>query len=190
VIKAERSANPDFLLLRLLALMAILAFSWLGCKSPTSPGGGGEADIVITNDYEEGIIVDIYMDGEFKFSLDFKMTIEIDNVSLDEHTLEARVHATDAFIDSETIDVLEYTDYYWTVDDPPDIKVINQFDKSLQIFMDGVYQFDLARKEGRWIINVAYGERFLMAVGADDGREVASTTIRVKENTDYSWTIE
>jgi len=190
VIKGARADNLAFPAFWLLALMAILAFSWVGCKSPTSPDGAGEADIVVTNDYEEGETVDIYMDGEFKFSIGFKVTIEIDNVSLEEHTLEAKLNATGALVDSETIEVVEYTDYYWTVDDPPDIKVINQFGKTLKITMDGDYQFDLANEENRWIIDVAYGERFLKAFRASDGQEIASTTIRVDENTDYSWTVE
>jgi len=65
----------------------------------------------------------------------FKMTIEIDNVSLEEHALEARLNLTGSLIDSEKIDVIEYTDYSWTVDDPPDIKVINQYDSPLKVFM-------------------------------------------------------
>jgi hypothetical protein len=190
VIQAVRTHTFVFPAVRFLALTAILTFSWFGCKSPTSPGGAGEADVVITNDYEEGETVDIYMDGEFKFSIGFKVTIEIDNVSLEEHTLEAKLNATGALVDSETIEVVEYTDYYWTVDDPPDIKVINQFGKTLKIYMDGDYQFDLANEENRWIIDVAYGERFLKAFRASDGQEIASTTIRVDENTDYSWTVE
>ena len=190
MIKARRADGAGFPAARLLAWLAILAFSWPSCKSPTSPDGAGEADIVVTNDYEEGETIDIYLDGELRFSMGFKMTIEIDNVSLEEHALEARLNPTGVLIDSEKIDVIEYTDYSWMVDDPPDIKVINQFDNPLRVLMDGVYQFDLANEESRWIIDVAYGERFLKAFGAADGREIASTTIRVDENTDYSWTIE
>ena len=190
MIKGGRTDNLGFPALRLLALMAILAFSWFGCKSPTSPDGEGEADIIITNDYKEGESVDIYMDGEFKFSIGFKVKIEIDNVSLEEHKLEAKLNATGVLVGSETIEVVEYTDYFWTVDDPPDIKVINQFGQTLKIYMDGTYQFDLVDEETRWIIDVANGERFLKAFRASDGQGVASTTIRVDENTDYYWTIE
>jgi hypothetical protein len=189
----RRTVQTDmrtFLAVRLLAMMAVMALSWFGCKSPTSPNGDGEADIVITNDYEEGVTVDIYMDGEFRFSMGFKMTIEIDNVSLEEHKLEARDNATGASIDSEKVDVVELTDYYWVVDDPPDIKVANQFGQTLKIYMDGTYQFDLADEEDRWIVDVARGDRFLEAVRTSDGQEIASTTIHVTENTDYSWTVE
>jgi hypothetical protein len=56
--------------------------------------------------------------------------------------------------------------------------------------MDGNYQFDLVDKENRWIIDVAMGERLLKALKASDNKEVASTTINITENKDYSWIIE
>jgi hypothetical protein len=68
--------------------------------------------------------------------------------------------------------------------------VINQFGKTLKIYMDGDFQFDLANEEDRWIIDVAHGERFLKAFRASDAQEIASITIHVDENTDYSWTVE
>lgn len=188
MIRAVRTCNRAFLAIRLLALVAVLTSSWFSCKSPTSPGGEGEADIVVYNDYGEAL--DIYLDGGFKFSIGFKSTIEIDNVSLEEHTLEARINATGALVESETIEVSEYTDYAWTIDNPPDINVINQFGKALKIYLDGDYQFELSDEENRWIIDVAYGERFLKAVTASDEQEIASLTIHVDENKDYSWTIE
>jgi hypothetical protein len=168
--------------------MGILTGLWTGCKSPTSPNGEGEADIIVFNDYGEDL--DIYMDGTFRFTAGFKTSIEIDNVSLEEHDLEARLKASGLTVDSETIEVEEKTDYTWTVDNPPDINVINQSGISLRILLDGQYQFDLSHEENRWIIDVFYGERFLKALRADNEEEVASITLRVDENKDYSWTIE
>jgi hypothetical protein len=171
-----------------IALAAVLVASWFGCKSPTSPGGAGEADILVYNDYGE--LLDIHMDGEFEFSIPYKQQIEIDNVSLEEHTLEARLTSTGALIESETIEPTEYTDYAWTIYNPPDINVINNSGLVLKIYLDGSYQFDLIDEENRWLIDVAYGDRFLKAIRAVDEQEYASTTIRVDENMKYSWTIE
>lgn len=165
----------------------ILLFTLIRCKSPTSPNGQGEADIIVYSKYDETL--DIYMDGNFLFSIGYKSSIEIDNVSLEEHELEAKKINTDIVIDKETITVEEKIDYTWTIDDPPDINVTNNFGKTLKIYMDGEYQFDLVDEENRWIIDVPYGERFLKATTASDGKEVASTTIHVDENKDYSWTI-
>ena len=153
--------------IRLVGLIGILILPLITCKSPTSPDGQGEADIIVVNEYGE--TVDIYMDGSFKFSLRHKSSIEIDNVSLEEHELEARLVGTETVIDSETITVEEKTDYTWTVEDPPDINVTNQYGATLKIYMDGNYQFDLADKENRWIMDVSYGERFLKAIKASDG---------------------
>jgi hypothetical protein len=182
--KARRSRSAK----RLASLITILILPLITCISPTSPNGQGEADIIVSNEYGETL--DIYMDGVFKFSLRHKNTIEIDNVSLEDHELEAKKVGTETVIDSETITVEEKTDYTWTIEDPPDINVTNEYGTTLKIYMDGNYQFDLVDKENRWIIDVSYGERFLEAIRASDGHEAASTTIKVDDNTDYSWTIE
>ncbi len=173
---------------RVLILAILLIFSGTACKSPTSPDGEGEADIVVTNDYGETL--DVSMDGIFRFSIGFKETIEIDNVTEEIHYLEARVKGTETLVDSEEIEVENLSDYAWTIDNPPDINVINQSGLSLRISLDGVVRFDLNDEENRWIMDVPYGERFLKATRLSDGREVASTTLRVDENTDYTWTIQ
>lgn len=177
-----RALRIGFIGLGILALVLAPA----GCKSPTSPEDG-EADILITN--EVGETVDLYMDGELRFSIGDKWTIEIDNVDLAEHVLEARRAGTDAVIDSTTIDVASRIDYAWTIDDPPDIKVTNASGQAVSVEMDGVLQFRLEDDEDRWINDVAYGNRFLKARRLSDGRDVASTTITVDENEDYAWTI-
>jgi hypothetical protein len=180
--------RPNFpAILGLVLLLAGLILSTDGCKSPTSPDGNGEADILVTNDF--GSTVDIYMDGDFRFSITEKNTIEIDDVTLEEHLMEAKEHGTQTVIVSETIDVTEKTDYAWTVDDPPDIDVINNTGTSLQISMDGTYRFDLGEEEDRWLMDVGFGERLLQAVDPTTGREVASIRIQVKEYKDYTWTI-
>ena len=169
-------------------LTGIFILASIRCKSPTSPNGQGEADIIVYSEYDETL--DIYMDGNFLFSLGYKGCIEIDNVSLEEHELEAKERNTGLIIDSETIEVNEKIDYAWVIDDPPDINVINKYGKTLEIYMNGEYQFDLVDEENRWIIDVTFGEHFLKAIRASDKGQVASVTINVEENRDYSWTIE
>lgn len=169
-------------------LVSILILSGTACKSPTSPDAEGEADIVITNNYGETL--DVSMDGAFRFTIGFKETREIDNVTEEVHLLEARLPGTDTLVDSEEIEVENLSDYAWTIDNPPDINVTNQSGLSLRISLDGVVQFDLNDEENRWIMDVPYGERFLMAIRLADGSGYASITIKVDENTDYAWTID
>ena len=160
----------------------------MNCKSPTSPGGQGEADIIIYNEYGEPI--DIFMDGSFKFTIQHKSHIELDDVSYGEYVFVAKKANENEIIDSETILVEEDIDYTWVIDDPPDIRIYNYSGEKLEIYMDGGYQFDLEEEEDRWIIDVPYGERFLLARRKSDGSQIASITINAIENTDYVWTIE
>ena len=187
-MKAGRNSQRSFRAGRMIAWLGIIILFLTHCKSPTSPDNEGEADIIVTNDCSK--IVDIYMDGEFQFTLRHKWSIEIDDVSLEEHDLEARETGSGATIASETIEVEQETDYTWTVDDTPDIQVYNYYKKTLGIYMDGYFQFNLEYEESRWILDVDYGERFLKALDASDGSEVASTSIKVDENKDYTWTIQ
>jgi hypothetical protein len=165
---------------------AVLVLSW-SCKSPTSPDGAGEADIVITSHWNEP--VDVFMDGTFKFSLGYKETAEIDNVSRKSHLMEAKSQATGEVVAQKTLEVTSKTKYDWIIEHRARINIYNSLDRTLMIFMDGVFQFDLAGGENRYLIDVALGDRFLAAFRKLDGTEVSSITIKVTENKDYEWLI-
>ena len=184
----KNPARPALMIMRFALVLGAVILASAACKSPTSTDAGGEADIIVTNDY--GSAVDIYMDGEFKFTIGDKWSIEIDDVEIDEHLLEAKQTGTQTVIVSDTIDVTELTDYTWTVDDPPDIDIINNSDEILKIYLDGTYKFEIGEEEDRWITDVAFGERLLQAFSAETGLEVASTTIKIEEYKDYTWTID
>ncbi|MBN1222287.1 MAG: hypothetical protein JXB23_03510 [Candidatus Aminicenantes bacterium] len=135
-------------------------------------------------------VLDIYMDGVFQFSLNYKNSMEIDNVSFDTHELEAKKRGTEILLDSATIEVEEEIDYGWWIEDPADINVTNSFGETLKIYMDEIYQFDLVDEENRWIIDVSWGEHFLKALRISDGGQVASKTIDITDDLDYTWTID
>lgn len=181
----------------LFLMMGILLFSSVSCKSIFGPDEetaaptteeGTEARIVVTNKYGESL--DIFMDGQFQFALGHKAQGTIRYVTLQDHVLEAKKQSTDTVVASTTISVASKIDYPWVINDPPDINVINSYGRTLKIYMDGDYLFNLVDEENRWIIDVPYGERFLKAIRASDDKEVASITINVAENKDYSWTIQ
>lgn len=163
----------------------VLISSWC-CKSPTSPSGG-EADIIVASLWNDP--VDVFMDGAFRFSLGYKESGEIDNVSRSTHLLEARSRVTGEVVAQKELAVSEKTNYTWTIDHRARINCANSFGETLKIFMDGIFQFDLADKENRWLIDVALGNHFLAAYKTSDGKEAASITLKVTENKDYSWTI-
>jgi hypothetical protein len=174
-------------LLVMTVLIELLVWPMFHCKSPTSPNNEGEADILVYSKVSE--VLDVYMDGEFQFSITYKNYKEIDNVSLETHLLEAKIKGTDTVFISESIEVEENTDYTWYMEDPADINVINDFGETLRIYMDGDYQFDIVDEENRWIIDVSWGEHLLKAYRLSDGSQAASVTIKVTEDEDYTWTI-
>lgn len=180
--KANRKAGPAVFGAVFVILCLIGA-----CKSPYQPDAG-EADIVIINDY--GADLNIYLNGEFLYVLEYNRSTEIDNVAFGVYYFEARTIESDEFVDSHELDVKVRSDYAWLIDDPPDINVINEFGVDLQIFMDGEYQFEIVDEENRWILDVAYGEHLLKAIRTADGAAVASITVNVDEDADFSWTIE
>lgn len=165
--------------------LMILSFS---CKSPTSPNGDGEADIIVYSKIEDSL--EIYMDGKFRFSIRYKNSIEIDNVAMGIHEMKARNPKTGMVVNTETIYVTEKIDYTWTIEDPADINVTNKYGQSLKIYMDDAFVFNLANDENRWIIDVPLGEHFLRAVRISDGKQAASITMNITKNKDYFWTIE
>lgn len=179
----------------LLLILGILSSSFICCDSLFGPSEEeeeeeeeGEARIIVSNLYGEAL--DIYMDGTFQFLLENEDEEKVRDVSHDEHLMEAKKAGTNEVIEEEEIDVTDDVDYTWTIDDHPDINVTNSYGEALEIYMDGNYQFDLVDEENRWIIDVAFGEHFLKALRASDGKEIASKTIDIEKNTDYSWIIE
>jgi hypothetical protein len=176
-------------------LIGILVMALAGCESIFGPktddaaaSDDEEARIVVTNNYGETL--DIFMDGALQFTLTSEDSDKIRDVSLDEHDLQAKLAGTATVVDSETVDVTTYSDYAWTIDDAPDIDVINNYGVALKIYMDENYQFDIVDEEDRWIMNVSFGEHFLKAVKVSDNKEVGSTTLDIAANKDYTWTIE
>ncbi len=195
MIKFNKQGLNPALIFQVLLLIGILMFSTISCDSifgtsetAATEEEGEEARIVVENQF--GKTLDIYMDGVYQFTLYHGDDEKIDDVTHDEHDLEAKRKDTSTVVASTEIDVVSDIDYYWVVDDPPDINVTNNYGRTLKIYMDGNYMFDLVDEEDRWIVDVDFGDRFLKAVRSSDDTEVASITIDVTENKDYSWTID
>ncbi len=112
---------------------------------------------------------------------------KIADVSIATHTMEARIPGG-ALIDTTEIDVTQQTDYSYSID-RPDINIVNGWGEPLKIYLGDVYQFTLADDENRWLIAVPLASHFLKATRVSDNSEVASITINVTQNKDYSWTI-
>jgi len=188
--KTRKMVNKLKFGLPLAGIFILLAFSLPGCKSSTETDTNTDtttyqARILVTNTY--GQTLEIFMDGVSQFTLNNGDDERISNVSIATHKMEARIPGG-ALIDTTEIDVTQQTDYSYTID-RPDINVVNSWGESLKIYFDDVYQFTLADDENRWLIAVPLASHFLKATRVSDNSEVASITINVTQNKDYSWTI-
>ncbi|MBN2244257.1 MAG: hypothetical protein JW755_00275 [Candidatus Aminicenantes bacterium] len=177
-------AEPGRLVLGGLILCLIITLIF--CKSPIAPKNG-EADILIANDINQTL--DIYLNGDFKYSLPYGHIFEIDNVALGSYKLEAMTQGTNNLLASTLLEITQYKEYTWYIDDQADINVVNNSGIDLKIYFDGSYIFDLDDEENRWILNVSHGEHFISAQRVSDGTTFASITIKIVEDTDYTWTI-
>jgi len=177
--------------LPLAGLMILLALALPGCKSNTDTDTNtdttvGQARILVTNTY--GQTLEILMDGVSQFTVANGENEKITNVSILTHTLEARL-LNGQTIDTTEIDVTSLTDYSYTID-RPDINVTNYWGEPLKIYMDDAYRFTLVDDENRWLIAVPLASHFLKATRVSDDSEVASITINVTQNKDYTWSIQ
>jgi hypothetical protein len=176
--------------LPLAGIFILLAVFLPACKSSTDTNTDTDtttyqARIVVSNTY--GQTLEIFMDGTSQFTLTNGASNKIADVAIATHKMEARIPGG-ALIDTTEIDVTTQTDYSYTID-RPDINVVNGWGESLKVYLDDVYQFTLADDENRWLIAVPLASHFLKATRVSDGTEVASITINVTQNKDYTWTI-
>ena len=176
--------------LLLAGIFVLLAVLLPACKSSTDTDTDTDtttyqARIVVTNTY--GQTLEIFMDGTSQFTLTNGNSDKIADVAIATHTMEARIPGG-ALIDTTEIDVTQQTDYSYTID-RPDINIVNSWGEALKIYLGDVYQFTLADDENRWLIGVPLASHFLKATRLSADSEVASITINVTQNKDYSWTI-
>jgi len=139
-----------------------------------------EYDITVFNDTDFDFSV--YLDGEFQFKLGPGGSSVIKAVSSGTHTLEAI--SGDEVIAEETIDLTENIE--WTVFIPRyNLKVINNTNSMLSIYLDGIYQLDISPRNSKIITGISEGTH---TVDARIGKNiVASKNLNI--NQDIEWNI-
>jgi hypothetical protein len=85
----------------MLVFLGLFLFALARCKSPESEIE--EANITVSD--ECGVTVDIFMDGEFQFSLEYLSTDIIASVALGVHEFEAKKEGTEDLVTTETYDI-------------------------------------------------------------------------------------
>lgn len=171
----------------ILTVTGIFLLLFMSCNNSTTPEDEAvEANVTVTN--ECGVAVDVSMDAIFQFSLDNGASTTIERVLQGTHTFEAHIVGTDTLISSETYDIEDGFDYYWTVDPPSTITITNAYGEDLAIYVNGNYQGDIGDTQTQSITEVPFGTYNLEAVNSNSVI-VASVIITVSEVKEYFWTI-
>jgi hypothetical protein len=159
----------------------------ISCKSPEGPENI-KANIFVSN--ECGLEIDVYMNGAFQFSLEFLIYEVIENVSGGVYEIVAKKKDTVEEIANETINVDADGEYWISIISAASIKIINNYGQTLNIYTNSTLQGELDDQESQVFTNVPYGDHILEAAKTSDNTLVASTTLTVAEEKEYTWTIK
>ena len=138
-----------------------------------------EYDITIWNDTSSNL--SIFLDGSFLTEIAAGGRITIRDVEAGNHDLEAKK----AGVIIETISFDLDDDIEWDVH-TYNIRVINDTDYDISLYIDGIYQYDLDNWDSRTITNVLPGSHTLQA---KDGDFIVCER-DVYLDSDIEWTIQ
>lgn len=134
--------------------------------------------------------MDIFMDKNFQFSVEYQESKIIQNVSIGEHEFDAKKKGTEIVLSNATVDLFEPRNYVLTIASEASFHVTNEYGESLNIYGDENLLSEFGSPATLIIENVLYGERLFEAKKVSDGTTAASITIDFTENKAYFWTIK
>jgi hypothetical protein len=168
--------------------LSIFLLAPISCKNTTGPDDNiTEAKITVSN--ECGVAVDIYLDKNFQFSVEYLESKTIRNVSLGEHEFEAKREGTEILLSSLSVEITELADFVWTLLSEASFHVTNEYEEILNIHGDGDLLSEIDSTTTLIIENVLYGVHLFEATKVSDGTAVASISVDFAENKAYFWTI-
>jgi hypothetical protein len=173
--------------LRALICLGLLLLAGSACKNSTTPDGNDKARIRVNNNC--GIAIDIYMDSEYKFFLEYREYYYIEDPGLGTHLMEAKKKGTDAVLKSTVAEITSQQDYTWTINSSATVAVVNKYGETLSFYGDGTYQSDIDDGVTATIPNIPYGEHLLEVKRPNESEVLKSTTIDVLGDNLYTWTI-
>ena len=168
--------------------LSILLLAPICCKSTSGPNDG-ITTITITVSNECGVALDIFMDNNFQFSVEYQESNNIPNVSLGEHEFEAKKKGTEVLMSYISVELTETTNFVLTILSEASLHINNEYGESLNIYGDGDLLSDIGSPATLIIENILYGEHLFEAKKVSDGTEVASISIDFAENKAYFWII-
>jgi len=168
-------------------LLGIFLFSFMSCKSPSSPEENLTTTVTVNN--VSGMTVDVFMDGTFKVSINNENSGDIENVTAGSHLFDAKKTGTEMLVFSATMDIDPGYNYTLVIEGPSTVTVTNNYGETLQLTVDGTSWTDLDDQSKATLNKVPFGVHNLVAAKKSDSTIVASTSIDVEEVKDYGWTI-
>ncbi len=166
--------------------LGVLLIALVGCKNNTTTEDPPQANIIVSN--ECGIAIDVFMNGNYKFSLEYWQFNTIENVALGTHELVSKWKGTEKLVLSDPVDISTLTEHVWTVRSLADLTISNEYGETLNIYGDGTLQGDIDDGTAETLASLPYGNHVMEARKLDD-TVVASITILIEENIGYFWTI-
>ena len=172
-------------LIYLTVSLAVLLLAVIGCKNSTT-NEETQANITVSN--ECGAALDVFMNGDYKFSLDYREYNTIQNVATVTHELVAKMKGTEILVLADTVEITSLTEYVWNILSSADLTIANQYGETLNIYGDGSLQGDIDDGQAETLGSIPYGEHVMEARKLDN-TVVGSVTILIEENKEYIWTI-
>lgn len=166
----------------IFALSCVLLLGMGGCKKVVAP------DAIITISNECGLMIDVFLDGVFQFSVEYKSARSIEELPTATYELEARRTGTGEFVGYELLPVRFNTIFTWHVLSSASLKIMNNYGETLEIYGDEELIGVLDDQIDNTLYNVPYGDRKLEAKTSDE-TVVAETTISILLDILYEWTI-
>jgi hypothetical protein len=172
----------------ILLVFSFSLFSPISCKNTTSPENEiSEIKITVIN--ECGVAVDIYVDKNFQFTVEYLESKTIRNLSLGDYEFEAKKKGTEIQLAFLSVELTEIVDFVWTLQSEASFHATNEYGETLNIYGDGDLLSDIGSPATLIIENVLYGVHLFEAKKVSDETTVASISIDFAENTAYFWTI-
>jgi len=172
----------------IIVLLGIFMCSMISCKSPEDPALVISANIFVSD--ECGLALDVYMNGDYQFSLEYLYYDVIKNVSSGVHEIVAKKKDAEEVIVTEIVNVTASGEIWVWIKYSASLKIVNEYGETLNIYTNGSLQGELEDKESQIFDNVPYGEHVLEVSKTSDNTFVASVTINVLEEKEYTWTIK
>lgn len=165
-----------------IVLMCVLLIGIGRCKKVAVPDG------IIRVNNQCGLRIDFFLDGVYQFFVDYEEEKSVEELADGTYELLAKRSGTGEFVDSEILDVWFNRIYTWQVVSSAKVKIINQYGETLKIYGEGEYIGDVADQQELILFQAPYGDRNLEVRTLEDV-VVATTTIAIYEDIEYTWTI-